>query len=115
MYFIRDITRPAFQSYRAPVKEGSYRHFYICFIDDLLNEICECGAGFKIDGVCYAAPTVCDDMLLLALSKCGLDILMNICFRNSSLWRFSHSTIKSFVVVFNELNLRTVNIKGNGI
>ena len=42
---------------------------YLCFIDDLLNEICECGAGFKTDGVCYAAPTVCDDMLLLALSK----------------------------------------------
>ena len=44
---------------------------YLCFIDDLLNEICECGAGFKIDGVCYAAPSVCDDMLFLALSKMG--------------------------------------------
>ena len=65
-----DITRPVFQSYRALVKVVSYRLFlYLCFIDDLLNEICECGAGFKTDGVCYAAPTVCDDMLLLALSK----------------------------------------------
>ena len=27
---------------------------------------------------------------------------MNICFRNSSLWRLGHSTIKSFVVVFKE-------------
>ena len=48
---------------------------YLCFIDDLLNEICECGAGFKMDGVCYAAPTVCDDVLLFALSKFGLDKL----------------------------------------
>ena len=67
-----------------------------------MNEICECGAGFKIDGVCYAAPTVCDDMLLLALSKMGLDMMMGICFHNSCLWRYDYCTLKSIVVVFNE-------------
>ena len=102
------VLHKGYHSASFPVLQGTRQggvispFLYLCFIDDLLNEICECGAGFKIDGVCYTAPTACDDMLLLALSKCGLDILMNICFRNSSLWRFSHSTIKSFVVVFNE-------------
>ena len=48
---------------------------YLCSIDDLLDELNACGAGFKINGVKLASPTVCDDMLLLALSKFGLNIL----------------------------------------
>ena len=67
-----------------------------------MNEICEGGGGFKIDGVCYAAPTVCDDMLLLTFSIMGLDMMMGISFRNSCLKRYDYSMLKSIALVFNE-------------
>ena len=75
---------------------------YLCFVDDLLNELNECGVGFKVNGVSLASPTVCDDMLLLALSKFGLDNLMHICYSYLCLWRYDYSPPKSAVIVFNE-------------
>lgn len=75
---------------------------YLCYIDELLNELCSCGAGFNIFGKCFAAPTVCDDMLLLALSKFSLDKLMSICYRYACKWRYEYSPVKSSVIVFNE-------------
>ena len=76
---------------------------YLCSIDDLLDELNACGVGFKINGVKLASPTVCDDMLLLALSKFGLNILMQISYRYSCLWRIEFSAPKCSVVVFNEI------------
>ncbi|MES9994111.1 MAG: reverse transcriptase family protein [Candidatus Thiodiazotropha sp.] len=75
---------------------------YLCFVDELLNELNECGVGFKVDGMSLASPTVCDDMLLLSLSKNSLDNLMHICYRYSCLWRYDYSPSKSAVIVFNE-------------
>ena len=76
---------------------------YLCYIDDLLDELIACDVGFKMANVKLACPTVCDDMLLLALSRLGLQILMNISYRYSCLWRIEFSAPKCFVVVFNEL------------
>ena len=76
---------------------------YLCFIDDLLDELNACDVGFKINDIKLASPTVCDDMLLLALSRLGLHILMQISYRYSCLWRIEFSASKCFVVVFNEL------------
>ena len=42
-------------------------------------------------------------MLLLALSKFGLNILMQISYRYSCLWRIEFSVPKCSVVVFNEI------------
>ena len=79
---------------------------YLCSIDDLLDELDELnagGVGFKINGVKLPSPTVCDYMLLLALSKFGLSILMQISYRYSCLRRIVFSAPKCFVVVFNKI------------
>ena len=47
------------------------------------------------------SPTVADDMLLMALSKLGLDELMRI-FLYSCKWRYEYGTPKCSVIVFNE-------------
>ena len=76
---------------------------YSCSIDDLFDELNACGVGVEINGVKLAFPTVCDDTLLLALSKIGLNILMQISYRYSCLWRIEFSAPKCSVVVFNEI------------
>ena len=76
---------------------------YSFSVDDLLDELNACGVGVKINGVKLAFPTVCDDMSLLALSKIGLNILMQISYRYSCLWRIEFSVPKCSVVVFNEI------------
>ena len=76
---------------------------YFRFVDDLLDEFNACDVGFKINDIKFASPTVCDDMLLLALSRLGLHILMQISYRYSCLWRIEFSASKCFVVVFDEL------------
>ena len=43
-----------------------------------------------------------DEMALLALSKFGLQQLMNICFRFSQLWRYLYNALKCAILVFNE-------------
>ena len=72
-------------------------------IDNFLDGLNACGMGFKINCVKLASRTVCDDMLLLALSKFGLNILMQISYRYSCLWRIEFSTPKCSVVVFKEI------------
>ena len=52
------------------------------------------------------APTVADDMLLMALSKLGIDALMKICFSNGCKWRFLFGPLKCTVVVNNETKNR---------
>ena len=55
---------------------------FLCFIDDLLEELCRCSAGLKIPNHVIGCPAVCNDLLLASLSKRGLDELMRICFNN---------------------------------
>ena len=86
------------------VRQGSVisPFIYLCFVDDLLHELNECGVGFEVNGLSLASPTACDDMLLLALSKFGLDNLMRIWYSYLRLWRYDYSPPKSTVIVFNE-------------
>ena len=71
---------------------------YLCYIDDLIRELCKCMDGF----VLLYALTVADDMLLLALFKAGLDKLLVICYQYSCKWRYDYVPIKCSVIVFNE-------------
>ena len=58
--------------------------------------------GFKMNTRVICAQTVADDMLLMALSKLGLDALMRICFSNGCKWRFLYGPLKHNVVVYIE-------------
>ncbi|MCG8048280.1 MAG: reverse transcriptase family protein, partial [Candidatus Thiodiazotropha endolucinida] len=97
-----------YNSHWFPVLQGTRQGgvisplMYLCYVNDLLNELCTCDLGFKMFGECFVAPTVCDDMVLLALSKLGLDTLMDICFRYACKWRYEYSPAKSSIIVFNE-------------
>ena len=75
---------------------------YLCYIDDLIRELCKCMDGFMLFGLILYALTVADDMLLLSLSKAGLDKLLVICYQYSCKWRYDYVPIKCSVIVFNE-------------
>ena len=75
---------------------------YLCFNNDFINELVASKFGFKLNSRVICAPTVADDMLLMALSKFGLNALMSICFSNSCKWRFLFGPLKCTVVVYNE-------------
>ena len=76
--------------------------FYLCFINDLISELIARSYGFIMSNRSICSPAVADDMLLMALSKLGLDGLMRICFSYACKWRYEYGPPKSAVVVFNE-------------
>ena len=76
--------------------------FYLCFENDLMNLLCACLYGFRINGLSVCCPTVADDMALISLTKYGLQQLMNICYRYSLLWRYLYNALKCAILVFNE-------------
>ena len=45
---------------------------FLCFIDDLLSMLCDSGFGLCISGINVTCPTVADDMVLVSLTKRGL-------------------------------------------
>ena len=75
---------------------------FLCFSNDLLNELCNSTAGLTNCNNIFGYPTVCDDMLLASLSKKGLQELIQICFLYSCKWHFEYMPIKCCVVVYNE-------------
>ena len=77
---------------------------FLCFTDDLLEELCKNAASIKIYKHIFGAPDVCDDMLLASLSKRGLDELMQTCYVNSCKWHYEYAPIKCCVIVYNESN-----------
>ena len=78
--------------------------FYSCFENDLMNLLCACLYGFRINGLSVCCPTVADDMALISLTKYGLQQLMNICYMYSLLWRYIYNALKCAILVFNESN-----------
>ena len=78
--------------------------FYLCFENDLMNLLCACLYGFRINGLSVCCPTVADDIALISLTKYGLQQLMNICYSYSFLWRYLYNALKCAIWVFNESN-----------
>ena len=92
-----------FQIFKGTRQGGVASPFlYLCFKNDLMNLLCASIYGFCMNGIKACCPTVADDMALLALSKFGLQQLMNICFRFSQLWRYLYNALKCAILVFNE-------------
>ena len=75
---------------------------FLCFNDDLLEQLVNCHVGFKMLNMNVCAPTVADDMVLMALSIAGLAILLCICYAYSCKWRYDYSAPKSSIIVYNE-------------
>ena len=78
-------------------------YMFLCYIDDLLNQLCDSGFGLVINGINLTCPSVADDMLLQSLTKNGLQMLINICVIYFKKWRLDYNILKCLVIVFNEL------------
>ena len=52
---------------------------YSIYINELLNNLCQAPFGLKINNIPMCAPTQADDIVLLSLTKDGLNELLNIC------------------------------------
>ena len=72
---------------------------YLCYSDDLINGLCRCVSGFMLLGLALRVLAIADDMVLLFLSKSGLDMLMRIFYQYSCKWRSDHVPIKCSVLV----------------
>ena len=75
---------------------------FLCYNDDLLEQLTKCTVGFKMLNINVSCPTVADDMVLLALSVSGLALLLCICYAYSCKWRYEYSPNKCSVIVYNE-------------
>ena len=54
------------------------------------------------------SPTVADDMVLVSLSKQGMDEMLDICWKYSQKWRYFYNAAKCKVVVFNDRPSKTL-------
>jgi len=52
---------------------------YTIYINELLNNLCQSPFRLKINNIPMCAPTQADDIVLLSLTKDGLNELLNIC------------------------------------
>ena len=75
---------------------------YLIYINDLISELEQSGAGICLGGYSISSLSVADDMVLLSFSRKGLHTLMDICYRYSCKWRYLYNPTKCSVVVFNE-------------
>ena len=75
---------------------------YLLFINGLIKELEESNLGFCLYNMNVCSPTVADDMVLVSLTKAGLDGLLAICHRYAMKWRFEYNVSKCAVIVFNE-------------
>jgi hypothetical protein len=75
---------------------------YLLYINGLILKLEQSNLGFCMYNMNISSPTVADDMVLVSLSKHGLDQMISICYRYSTLWRFEYNPSKCSVVVYNE-------------
>ncbi|KAH3875188.1 hypothetical protein DPMN_038451 [Dreissena polymorpha] len=75
-YYHVDLSRNPSRFNRAPGRAANVHHsFYIVYINDLLNELTTSPYGFKIGDQSLCSPTQADDVVLLSLSRRGLNEL----------------------------------------
>ena len=72
---------------------------YLLFANDLILKTAV--EGLMIYKINLSSPTVADDMILMSLTRKGLSILMQICYRYAFKWHYGYQAIKSAVIVFN--------------
>ena len=75
---------------------------YLVFIDGLIKQLEASRQGFCKFDVNMNSPTVADDMVLVSLSKSGMDSMIEMCWQYSLKWRYFYNPDKCKVLVFNE-------------
>ena len=110
MYCSRGINLVGLILFKAHVR-GEYYHplCFLCYEDELLEQLTKCYAGFKLLGMNVCCPTVADDTVILALTVCGLALLLCICYAYSCRWRYEYSAPKCSVIVYTETKRQFLN------
>lgn len=75
---------------------------YISYINDLITQLASSSHGLVLYDVSCCCPTVADDMVLVSLSRNGLNAMLDICHQYSQKWRYKYNASKCNVIVFNE-------------
>ena len=102
----RGFISPRFQIHRGTRQGGGgvlSPYLFLCFINELLDELCDSNLGLTVNGINLTCPSVADDILLQLLTKNGLQMLINICVAYFKKWRLVYNVLKCLVIVFNEL------------
>ena len=74
---------------------------YTVLIDGLLKQLDDSKSGLKINGISLCAPTQADDIVLMSLTKNGLNELLQLCNEYANKWRFSYNASKCAVLLHN--------------
>lgn len=89
---------------RQSVRQGGVLSttLFMLYQDDLNENLCKSAKGISINHRCCSNPTQADDVVLMSLTKSGLDELMEISYRHSCQWRYKLNPQKCVVMVFGE-------------
>lgn len=75
---------------------------YLVYINGLIEELEASGQGLCVFNRYVCSPTVADDMVLVLLSKAGMDCMLNICSEYARKWHYFYNSSNCEVVVFNQ-------------
>jgi len=98
---------PILQGTRQGGKSSPY--IYLVYIDGLIKELEKSGHGLSLYCLNMSCPTVADDMVLISLSRNGLQQMLNLCHVYACKWRFEYNPLKCGVIVFNEMSTKQVD------
>ena len=73
---------------------------YFAFINDLLHELQNKSTNTGIYNIKSSNPTLADDISCVALSPCGLQVLLDTAYNYCTRWRFTFNANKSSVLRF---------------
>ena len=68
--------------------------YYTVFINDLLKDLSASTYGLHIGEVPLSAPTQADDIVLLSLSRKGLQEMLDMCRNYANRWRYTYNPAK---------------------
>ena len=68
--------------------------YYITYLDALLNDLQSSTYALRVGNLLLSAPTQADDIVLLSMSRRGLNDLLNICYTYACKWRYLYNPKK---------------------
>jgi hypothetical protein len=83
---------------------------YKCYNNAILDSITESGLGSHLGTISVAAPTCADDILILAISECELQSIMDIIYHHTQRDLVKINPQKSDLICYNTSSERKVNI-----
>ena len=71
---------------------GQNRLYLVVYVDELLVELRKLGVGCRVAGIYMGAMGFCDDIILLAPSRDGMQLMLDTCQKFASRYNLKFST-----------------------